>query len=313
MEKRRLGRSDISIAPIVFGGNVFGWTADSRTSCNLIDRFLDQGFNAIDTADVYSAWAPGNGGGESEEVLGEWIASRKRREDIVLMSKVGMWEQRKGLSEANIMEAVDDSLRRLGTDYLDVYFAHVDDKDTPLDETLGAFAKLVEAGKVRTLGASNYDAARLDAALDVAQQNNLPRYEVLQPNYNLHTRDGFEGELESVATERELGVVTYFSLASGFLTGKYTSKDDIAGTDRESMLEGYFDDRGQRILDNLLEVANDVGAKPAQVALAWLVQRDGVTAPIASARSLDQLDETLGAATLNLSDEHMLKLDAAGG
>ena len=312
MDMRKLGRSDLSIAPVVFGGNVFGWTTDKRTSFDLLDRFVDAGFNAIDTADVYSAFAPGNEGGESETVLGEWFATRKRRNDVVLMSKVGMWEKHKGLSEANIMEAIDGSLKRLQTDHLDVYFAHKDNKDTPLEETLGAFAKLKQAGKIRVLGASNYDAKRLTEALDISKAHGLPRYEVLQPHYNLYERDSFEGDLEAVAKANDVGVVTYFSLASGFLTGKYKSKADIEGTDRERMLGGYFDAKGDRILKALHAVANETNAKPAQIALAWLIAKGGVTAPIASATSLKQLDETLGAAKIKLSDEQMTVLDQAG-
>ena len=312
MDMRKLGRSDLSIAPVVFGGNVFGWTTDKRTSFDLLDRFVDAGFNAIDTADVYSAFAPGNEGGESETVFGEWFATRKRRNDVVLMSKVGMWEKHKGLSEANIMEAIDGSLKRLQTDHLDVYFAHKDDKDTPLEETLGAFAKLKQAGKIRVLGASNYDAKRLTEALDISKAHGLPRYEVLQPHYNLYERDSFEGDLEAVAKANDVGVVTYFSLASGFLTGKYKSKADIEGTDRERMLGGYFDAKGDRILKALHAVANETNAKPAQIALAWLIAKGGVTAPIASATSLKQLDETLGAAKIKLSDEQMTVLDQAG-
>ena len=312
MDMRKLGRSDLSIAPVVFGGNVFGWTADKQVSFDLLDRFVDAGFNAIDTADVYSAFAPGNEGGDSESVLGEWFATRKRRDDVVLMSKVGMWEKHKGLSEANIIEAIDGSLKRLQTDHLDVYFAHEDDKDTPLEETLGAFAKLKEAGKIRVLGASNYDAERLKEALDVSTAHGLPRYEVLQPHYNLYERDSFEGDLEATAKANDVGVVTYFSLASGFLTGKYESKADIEGTDRERMLGGYFDAKGERVLKALHAVANEANAKPAQIALAWLIAKDGVTAPIASATSVKQLDETLGAAKITLGDEQMKLLDEAG-
>ena len=312
MDMRKLGRSDLSIAPVVFGGNVFGWTADKQTSFDLLDRFVDAGFNAIDTADVYSAFAPGNEGGESETVLGEWFAASKRRDDVVLMSKVGMWEKHKGLSEANIIEAIDGSLKRLQTDHLDVYFAHEDDKDTQLEETLGAFAKLKEAGKIRVLGASNYDAERLKEALDVSTAHGLPRYEVLQPHYNLYERDDFEGDLEATAKANDVGVVTYFSLASGFLTGKYKSKADIEGTDRERMLGGYFDAKGERVLKALHAVADEANAKPAQIALAWLIAKDGVTAPIASATSVKQLDETLGAAKITLGDEQMKLLDEAG-
>ena len=312
MQMRKLGRSDIAIAPIVFGGNVFGWTADRTTSFDLLDRFVDAGFNAVDTADVYSAFAPGNEGGESETIIGEWIASRRRRDDLVIMSKVAKWKKRPGLSEANIMAAIDDSLKRLQTDHVDVYFAHEDDQETPLEETLGAFAKLVEAGKVRVLGASNYEATRVEEALKVSEANGLPRYEVLQPEYNLYARSDFEGPLAETARRNDLGVVTYFSLAAGFLTGKYRSKKDIEGTSRERMLGGYFDDKGQRILKALDEVAEATGAKPAQVSLAWLIGKDAVTAPIASATSVEQLEQTLGAAKVTLNEAQMRKLDEAG-
>jgi len=311
MQKRPLGRSGLEIAPLVFGGNVFGWTADEARSFDLLDRFTDAGFNAVDTADSYSAWAPGLSGGESETVLGKWLARRGRRDDVVLMTKVGMWEPRKGLSAANIEAAANDSLRRLGTDYLDVYFAHVDDEDVPLEETLGAFAKLVQSGKVRAIGASNYSAARLREALGISEQKGLPRYELIQPEYNLYDRAGFEGELAGVAKEHALGVVSYFSLASGFLTGKYESVEDLQGSARAGMLEGYFDERGMRLLPALREVARELSATPAQVALAWLMARPAVTAPIASATSLDQLEDLIGAAGLRLDDAAMEKLESA--
>lgn len=300
MQKRQLGRSGLDIAPLVFGGNVFGWTADEPRSFELLDRFVERGFNAIDTADVYSSWAPGLSGGESEAVLGKWLARRGRRDDIVLMTKVGMWEPRQGLSAANIEAAVEDSLRRLQTDYLDVYFAHIDDQEVPLEETLGAFARLVEAGKVRALGASNYSAERLREALAISQAQGLPRYEVMQPLYNLYDRADFEAGLADVAKEHEIGAVSYFSLASGFLTGKYQSIEDLQGSARADFLKGYFDERGQRLLTGLLKVAADVAATPAQITLAWLMNRPGVTAPIASATSLAQLDELLDSASLSL-------------
>ncbi|MGV3656087.1 MAG: aldo/keto reductase [Noviherbaspirillum sp.] len=312
MQQRILGRSGISIAPIVFGGNVFGWTADEARSFELLDRFSGMGFNAIDTADTYSSWAPGNAGGESETVIGKWLARRGRRDDIVLMTKVGLWDKHKGLAAANIEAAVEESLKRLQTDYLDVYFAHTDDPDTPLDETLEAFARLVQAGKVRAIGASNYDAGRLRQALDVSEQRKLPRYEVMQPLYNLYDRDVFETSLAPLAQQQEIGTVCYFSLASGFLSGKYRSAADLAGSKREQMLQRYFDDRGLRILQALEEVASELSAPPAQVALAWLLARPGVTAPIASATRLEQLDEILGAATLALPQEALDKLGSAG-
>lgn len=311
MQKRQLGRSGLEISPLVFGGNVFGWTADEPRSFALLDRFVERGFNAIDTADVYSAWAPGLSGGESETVIGNWLAQRGRRDDVVLMTKVGMWEPRKGLSADNIAAAVDDSLARLRTDYIDVYFAHIDDQNVPLAETLGAFGRLVEAGKVRALGASNYSAERLREALAVSKAQGLPRYEVIQPQYNLYDRADFESTLAGVAEEHELGVVSYFSLASGFLTGKYRKVEDLAGTARAGFLKGYFDERGLKLLDALREVAADVSATPAQVALAWLMARPNLTAPIASASSLEQLDDILRAAQLSLPAAAIERLEAA--
>lgn len=311
MKKHTLGRSGIEIAPLVFGGNVFGWTADQARSFELLDRFTERGFNAIDTADVYSAWAPGLSGGESEEVLGQWLARRGRRDDVVLMTKVGMWEQHKGLSAASIEAAVESSLKRLGTDYLDVYFAHLDDESVPLEETLTAFDKLVKAGKVRTLGASNYSAERLNQALAVSQEQGLARYEVIQPLYNLHDREDFETNLAALVQEQELGVVSYFSLASGFLTGKYRSPEDLKGSARADFLQGYFSERGQRLLEELLAVAGELSVPPAQVALAWLLSRPGVTAPIASATSVEQLDEILDAVTLSLPEPALARLNEA--
>ncbi|WP_252108206.1 MULTISPECIES: aldo/keto reductase [unclassified Halomonas] len=312
MNKHPLGRSGIEIAPLAFGGNVFGWTADEKRSSELLDRFVERGFNAVDTADVYSSWAPGHRGGESEKVLGKWLKQSGKRNDIVLMSKVGLWEARKGLSRSNIEAAVNDSLTRLNTDYLDVYFAHTDDQDTPLEETLTAFSKLIEAGKVRTIGASNYSAGRLRQALDVSKEQGLPRYELIQPLYNLVERDKYEGELKTLASEQALGVVSYFSLASGFLTGKYKTLEDTKGSDREQFLGHYFDERGKRVLGELLSVADELDAKPAQVALAWLLAKDGVTAPIASATKLEQLDDTLDAVELTLPGEAIERLNAAG-
>ena len=311
MQKRELGRSGLAIAPLVLGGNVFGWTADRTRSFELLDHFVDGGFNAIDTADVYSAWAPGLSGGESETVIGEWLAARKRRDDIVLMTKVGMWETQKGLSAANIEAALHGSLKRLNTDHVDVYFAHLDDQDVPLEETLGAFSRLIEAGKVRAIGASNYGAERLGRALQISGSQNLPRYEVVQPAYNLYDRAEFESNLAPVIEAEGLGAVSYFSLASGFLTGKYRTKADLEGSRRKDFLANYFDGRGIRILDALREVADDVGAPASQVALAWLQGRPALTAPIASATSLDQLNEIMGAAQLTLPAAACAKLDAA--
>ncbi|MBV0891027.1 aldo/keto reductase [Paracoccus sp. Z118] len=311
MQKRTLGRSGISIAPLVFGGNVFGWTADRQRSFELLDHFTGKGFNAVDTADVYSAWAPGLSGGESETVIGEWLAQRKRRDDVVLMTKVGMWNPRKGLSAANIEAAANDSLKRLQTDYIDVYFAHIDDADVPFEETLGAFSRLIEAGKVRAIGASNHKADRLQAALDAAKAAGLPRYEIVQPGYSLYDRSEFEQSLLPVIQSEGIGAVSYFSLASGFLTGKYRSKADLEVSSRKAMLDGYFDARGERILAALREVADEVKAPQAQVALAWLMSRPGLTAPIASATSTAQLDEIMGATDLDLPADARDRLDAA--
>ena len=310
MKKQQLGRSGLEIAPLVFGGNVFGWTADEATSFDLLDRFFERGFNAVDTADLYSSWAPGLSGGESETVIGKWLARRGRRDDVMLMTKVGLWERRKGLSAGNIAAAVDDSLKRLRTDYIDVYFAHLDDAEVPLAETLAAFGGLVEAGKIRAFGASNYSAERLRESLSISKAQNLPRYEVIQPQYNLYDRS-FEAGLACVAGEHDLGVVSFYSLASGFLTGKYRSVDDIRGTAREPFLKDYFDERGLKLLDALFEVADEVGATPAQVALAWLMGRPHLTAPIASATSVAQLDDIMGAADLSLTADAVERLDIA--
>ena len=309
--KRKLGQSDIEIAPLVFGGNVLGWTADENRSFELLDRFTERGFNAIDTADVYSAWAPGLQGGESEQVLGKWLARRGRRDDVVIMSKVGMLEARQGLSASNIEAAVNDSLTRLGTDYLDVYFAHLDDQDVPLEETLTAFSKLVDAGKVRAIGASNYSAQRLSEALAISNDKGLARYELTQPQYNLYDREDFEQGLAALVQENNLGAVTYFSLASGFLTGKYAQVEDLKGSARAAFLEKYFDKRGLKLLQVLREVADQLNATPAQVALAWLLTRPGVTAPIASATSLTQLNEILDAVSVELPQQALKQLNAA--
>lgn len=311
MQKRQLGQSGIDIAPIVFGGNVLGWTADKKRSFELLDHCVERGFNTVDTADVYSAFAPGYSGGESEDILGLWLTQRGRRDDIILMSKVGMLEQRKGLSAVNIEAAVEDSLRRLRTDYLDVYFAHIDDQDVPLEETLGAFGRLVEKGKVRALGASNYSAERTRQALAISEKTGLPRYEVLQPEYNLYDRAGFETDLAGLAEENTLGVVSYFALASGFLTGKYLRIEDLGDRPRAQFLKRYFDERGQRVLQGLLAASAALQAKPAQIALAWLMARRGVTAPIVSATSIEQLDELLDAVNVVIPEAWISKLDAA--
>ncbi len=314
MEKRRLGKSNLTIAPVMLGGNVLGWTADEKTSFTILDAFLDAGFNAIDTANVYSVWVPGHKGGESETVLGNWFAARKNRDKVVLATKVGMQmgPDEGGLSKAYIVQAAEASLKRLRTDYIDLYFAHRDDKKTPLDETLDAFAGLVKAGKVRTIGASNYSGARLEEALSIGAKHGLPRYEVLQPLYNLYDRGVFEGELETVCRELQIGVVPYYALAAGFLSGKYRSKDDVKKSPRGAkVVSKYLNPRGLKILAALDAVAARLGATAAQVAIAWLIARPAIAAPIASATSLDQLKDIIAAATLKLDEHAMAALDAA--
>jgi aryl-alcohol dehydrogenase-like predicted oxidoreductase len=313
MQNRRLGRTGLQIAPLVFGGNVFGWTADARTSFDLLDRFVGAGFNTIDTADVYSAWAPGNKGGESETIIGDWMKSRGNRKKVIVVTKVGfpMGPGKKGLKAAYIAEAVEASLKRLQTDFIDLYLSHSPDAETPYEETLGAFRALVQQGKVRFIGASNLDAGQLRASLDAAKAKSLPRYDVLQPEYNLYDRAGFDGPLRDLCVAEEIGVITYFSLAKGFLSGKYRSEADLGKSARgERGIKGYLNSRGARILGALDAVAGPIGAKPAEVALAWLIERPGVTAPIASATSLEQLESLIKAATLKLSAADFAALDA---
>jgi aryl-alcohol dehydrogenase-like predicted oxidoreductase len=311
MQKRPIGTSELQVAPLVFGGNVFGWTADERTSFSILDAFVDHGLNFIDTADVYSAWIDGHKGGESETIIGKWFKESGKRDKIVLATKVGMLSTRAGLSAANIAAAVDDSLRRLKTDYIDVYFSHLDDDKTSFEETLGAYQKLVKAGKVRVIGASNYSGERLEAALKVSGDTGLPAYQILQPEYNLYDREGYETDLEPVAQAHKIAVVTYFSLASGFLSGKYRSKEDTSNAARGSRVEKYLNDRGLRIVDALVDVAKRNDTTPATVALAWVIARPSVTAPIASATSVAQLESLAAATRLNLSAEDIAALDEA--
>jgi len=311
MQRRRIGRSELQVAPLMFGGNVFGWTADEATSFSILDAFVDAGLDFIDTADVYSAWAPGNQGGESETVIGKWFRQSGKRDKIVLATKVAKHPQRKGLSAANIQAAVEDSLRRLQTDYIDVYFSHEDDTETPLAETLGAYQRLIEAGKVRVIGASNYSGARVDEALAISRQHGLPEYQVLQPEYNLYDRAEYETDIEPVAVAHQLGVVVYWSLASGFLSGKYRSQEDLANKARGSRVEKYLNPRGLQILTALDRVAARHGSTPASVALAWLIARPSVTAPIASATSLQQLESLVAAVHLTLTSTDIRELDDA--
>jgi aryl-alcohol dehydrogenase-like predicted oxidoreductase len=313
MKKRSLGNSGLKVAPLAFGGNVFGWTADERTSFRLLDAFVAAGFNLIDTADVYSRFAPGNSGGESETIIGKWLKQGGRRDNVVIATKVGleMGPHRKGLSEAYILRAAEDSLRRLQTDHIDLYQSHRDDPDTPLEETLQAYAQLMEQGKVRAIGASNYSAERLSHALAFSRRHGLPRYESLQTEYNLYDRKEYEEALEPICIENGLGVLSYFSLASGFLTGKYKSEADVANKARGDFVKKYLNDRGFRIIDALDQVSKRLHAKPVQVALAWLIARPTVTAPIASATTLKQLKELIAATKLQLDDASMELLNQA--
>lgn len=313
MQARTLGKSDLLVAPLAFGGNVFGWTVDEAMSFKLLDAFVDAGFNLIDTADVYSHWAPGNHGGESETIIGKWLRRSAKRDKVVIATKVGkeMGPDRKGLSRNYIMRAVEDSLRRLQTDRIDLYQSHADDPLTPLEETLEAYARLIEEGKVRVIGASNYDARRLEQSLQVSEKHGYPRYQSLQPLYNLYDRAAFEKELQPLCRKQGLGVITYFSLASGFLTGKYRSADDLAGRAREAMVKKYLDERGMRILAALDSVSRQHNLTPAQVALAWLVAQPGVTAPIASATDLKQLQALIEATTVVLDESSLNLLDDA--
>ncbi|HMO42626.1 MAG TPA: aldo/keto reductase, partial [Phenylobacterium sp.] len=303
MDMRRLGRSELKIAPLVLGTNVFGWTADEKTSFAILDAFVDGGFNAVDTADVYSRWSPA-GAGASETVIGNWIAQGGgRREKIVLATKVGseMGEGMKGLSARYIEQAVEASLQRLKTDRIDLYQSHRDDPDTPQDETAEAYARLVKAGKVRVIGSSNFTPERLKSALDAAQAAGAPRYESEQPLYNLYDRAGFEAGLQKLCIEEEVGVIPYYGLASGFLTGKYRSEEDLSKSPRGRGAKRYLDARGMAILAALDEVSAGHGATPAQVALAWVMAQPGLTGPIASATSVSQLEELMGSARLKLS------------
>lgn len=313
LTKRKLGDSGLDIAPLVFGGNVVGWTADEATSFALLDAFVEAGFDAIDTADAYSRWVPGHSGGESETIIGKWLKARGRRDDVNILTKVGsdMGQGHNDLSPAWIETAVEASLRRLQTDYIDLYQTHWPDPKTPQEETLRALDRLVQAGKVRAIGTSNHSAQQVFEALEISQREGLAAYATIQPHYNLYSRDTFEGGLQDLAVEKGLGVITYFSLESGFLTGKYKTVDQIAGTKREGMLKDKFDERGVRILAVLDAVAQKSEATSAQVALAWLLAQPGVTAPIVSATSTDQLADTLKAATLKLSDEDLAELAEA--
>lgn len=303
MEKRQLGTTNLHVYPVTFGGNVFGWTIDEKQSFEILDGFTGAGFNFIDTADVYSRWAESNKGGESEAIIGKWMKSKKNRENIILATKVGsdMGDGKKGLSKKYIIQAAEDSLKRLQTDYIDLYQTHFDDENTPIEETLEAYAQLIKEGKVLHIGASNLTPKRLKESLDVSLANSLPVYQTFQPHYNLYEREKFENGLEPICLGNNLGVLNYFSLASGFLTGKYRTKADLDKSQRGDGVEKYLDDRGFKILAVLDEVSKQLNTTQATVALAWLINRPSVTAPIVSATSLKQLDSIIKAPDLPIT------------
>jgi len=312
MEKRNLGKTDLNIAPIVFGGNVFGWTIDEKMSHEILDQFVANGFNFIDTADVYSRWVPGNKGGESETVIGNWLKKQNKRHDVIIATKVGSdMGKGKSLKKDYIINEVEHSLSRLQTDYIDLYFSHFDDETTPVDETLSAYETLIKAGKVRWIGASNFSADRLKESLIFSASNSLPRYEVYQPGYNLFDREEFEKEHEKICVENNLGVVSYYSLASGFLTGKYRSEDDLNKSQRGGGVKKYLNEKGFKILKALDEIANQHQVAQASVALAWLIQHTPITAPIASVTNLSQLKSFSEAVNLKLSPHEITLLNEA--
>ncbi len=316
MQLRRLGRTDLTIAPMVLGGNVFGWTVDKAKSFAVLDRFAAAGFGAVDTADAYSSWVPGNHGGESEAIIGEWMKARGSRGRTIVITKVGspMGKGKEGLSARYIEEAVEASLRRLQTDVIDLYLSHWPDQATPFAETLGAYQRLIEKGKIRWCGASNLTIALLEAAIKAAKARGGPRYEVLQPEYNLADRHGFENGLADLCLREDIGVITYFSLAKGFLSGKYRNERDLTKSPRGGGVKAYLNPRGFRILDALEAIAERHKAKPAEIALAWLIARPAVTAPIASATSIEQVDSLVRATEITLSDADMAALnDASSG
>ncbi len=315
MKKCKLGNSELEVYPLAFGGNVFGWTADEAMSFKLLDAFTGAGFNLIDTADVYERWVPGNQGGESETIIGKWLKHSGKRDSVIIATKVGkeMGPDQKGLSKSYIFQAVEASLRRLQTDYIDLYQAHEDDAETPLEETLQAFDELIRDGKVRAIGASNYGAKRVAEALQISEKHGYSRYQCLQPLFNLYDRADFETELEPLCRKKNLGVITFFSLASGFLTGKYRSHEDLKDHARAEIVKKYLNARGDRILEALDQVAQQYEAAPVQVALAWLMAQPAVTAPIASASNLEQLNQLIEATTLELDQSSLAMLNEASG
>ncbi|MGA7792656.1 MAG: aldo/keto reductase [Candidatus Acidiferrales bacterium] len=313
MNKRKLGKTGLEIAPLVFGGNIFGWTVDQATSFKLLDAFAAAGFNSVDTADVYSKWVPGHAGGESEIIIGEWMKRSGNRNKIIVATKVGMdmGDGKKGLSKSHILRSAEDSLRRLQTDYIDLYQSHVDDPDTPLEETLGAYAELLKQGKVRAIGASNHKAERLTAALETSRKSGLPSYQTLQPNYSLIERTEYESNLEPVCEKEGLGVINYFPLAGGFLTGKYRSEKDVAGKARARNVAKHLNERGFKVLAALDQVAKKYNATPARISLAWLLARPSITAPIVSATNLEQLKDLVSSVDLALDRDSIEFLNKA--
>lgn len=315
MEKRQLGTTSLEVYPITFGGNVFGWTIDEKKSFEILDAFTGAGFNFIDTADVYSRWVPGNEGGESEIIIGNWMKKQGNREKLIIATKVGsdMGSGKRDLSKKYILKAVEDSLKRLQTDYIDLYQTHWDDPTTPIEETLEAYAQLIKEGKVRHIGASNLTPERLKQSLDIAVANNLPAYQTFQPHYNLYEREVFENGLEPLCLGNNLGVLNYYSLASGFLTGKYRSEADLGKSQRGGGVAKYLDERGFKILDALDKIAAELNSTPATVALAWLINRPSVTAPIVSATSISQLDSIIKAPDLEITADqlHFLTSESA--
>jgi len=314
MMNRRLGSTDLKIAPLVLGGNVFGWTADKTASFAVLDAFVAGGGTMIDTADMYSSWVDGHEGGESETMIGDWLRTSGRRDDVLIATKVGMLPGEGGekLQPARIAAAAEASLKRLGTDRIDLYYAHQDDDTVSQEAVLEAFGKLVDAGKVRVIGASNFHAARLKSAVDAAKASDLPRYHVLQPEYNLVSRDKFEGELQDYCVTENIGVLPYYGLSSGFLTGKYRTPDDLGASVRGGGMRDLLDGKGKAVLEAMDAVVSDTGASHAQVALAWLLAQPGITAPIASATSARQIEDLLPAMTLELSDAQLSALTLAG-
>jgi len=313
MKLRQIGNTGIQVAPLALGGNVFGWTADEETSFKVLDAFVDAGFNLVDTANTYSKWLPGHKGGESETVIGKWFKKSGKRVKVIIATKVGMemGDGKKGLAKSYILEEVEASLKRLQTDHIDLYQSHQDDANTPLEETLEAYAQLIKQGKVRVIGASNYKADRLREALKISEQKGIPRYECLQPHYNLYEREDYEKNLEPLVREKNIAVIPYFSLASGFLTGKYRTEADFGSSARGGGMKKYFNDRGFRILAALDEVSKEYETSLAAVAIAWLIAKPGITAPIASATSLRQVDHLIRGAELQLTSASIAKLDQA--